>query len=139
MFTFLTWEPNKDLRAPEADARMLELLKRAVYGQTVPNGHTLYQLMPWSWLNDWFSSCGDYLSLTNNLLGATIGQCCAVQRITTEHHLIPDGNIFNAGPALIKLVEKGRHPLTPGIAANLPFITPSRALTMSAFAARLRR
>jgi hypothetical protein len=46
--------------------------RRAVYGLSF-DLVSAYNLMPWSWLIDYFSSTGDFLEATRNVVGASPG------------------------------------------------------------------
>lgn len=60
---FRWWIP--DLKSVEG----LDRVKRHLYGLDI-TPHTLWQIMPWSWLVDWFGSVGDIIdNLTNNIDG----------------------------------------------------------------------
>lgn len=54
----------------QSNEEMRALATRIVTGQTI-DLLTAYELMPWSWLIDWFSNLGDYISSKRNLIGAT--------------------------------------------------------------------
>lgn len=52
-----------------------------VFGQNLSIS-TLWELMPWSWLIDWFSNTGDFLSATRNALGVTASSVNIMEHIT---------------------------------------------------------
>lgn len=66
------WMPDGSHRIPDTDARRVMEARRAVYGLNI-DLVSAYNLMPWSWLIDYFSSVGDFIETTRNVVGATPG------------------------------------------------------------------
>ena len=67
------WFPTEDGYRELAIPRNLwSLAHRSVLGVTV-DASTLWEPMPWSWLIDWATNCGDYFKATRNIVGAGLG------------------------------------------------------------------
>lgn len=66
------WKPDINKRIPDTDARRVMEARRAVYGLNI-DLVSAYNLMPWSWLIDYFSQVGDLLEATRNDVGASPG------------------------------------------------------------------
>lgn len=89
---------NFNINFPHADIprlrRELFLRKLGAY----PSATDLYNLIPWTWLGDWFTGAGDYLSL--------------VETITKDTSLINYGFITYREVSNINLCAKGRFSTT---------------------------
>lgn len=59
------WHPKPGF--PSTNADQLSLARRAVLGLTV-DASTAWELIPFSWLIDWFGSVGTYLAATRNII-----------------------------------------------------------------------
>lgn len=62
---FVKWIPSGDF--PTTDRELLRLARRAVLGLTI-DGSTAWELIPFSWLIDWFSNVGDLLKARRNIV-----------------------------------------------------------------------
>lgn len=67
--------PQPGTIPPATDKAKLMLAIRATYGLTVDIS-TAWELLPWSWMIDWFSNVGDYLQTTRNIVGADLASSC---------------------------------------------------------------
>jgi hypothetical protein len=65
-----------------------ERAKRALFGQN-PTPNQLWELIPWSWLIDWFSNVGDILSnlSTNAVDNETWTNCFSMREISRTHEI----------------------------------------------------
>jgi len=57
--------------------------RRAAYGLNV-DGSTMWQIMPWSWMADWFGNFGDYIDGQRNSIGARLTLCLLMETVETE-------------------------------------------------------
>jgi len=69
-------------------SRWTEKAKRALFGQN-PTPSQLWELIPWSWLIDWFSNVGDIMSnLSENAVdNETWTNCYSMREIETSHYI----------------------------------------------------
>jgi hypothetical protein len=91
--------------------------------------HTsLYEAMPWSWLIDWFSNLGDFVSATRNVLDATHSLSALsvhTRTITKSINGTTSGtapNIISCTPWLCVTDEKIRRYATPTLVAQFGFL-----------------
>jgi len=101
---------------------------------------TLWNLMPWSWIIDWFSNLGDILEGNRNIIGASHGQVQLMEHsITTIQGKsnYPDGVIT---PFFGKLETKNRRRFSGSpIDVQLPFLTNRQITILGAIAVTRRR
>jgi hypothetical protein len=78
------WSPGVELNQFRTTEAMRALATRAVTGSTIDLS-TVWNLMPWSWLIDWFFSMGDYLEAHRNVIPAILTDVSVMRhRRTTE-------------------------------------------------------
>lgn len=82
---FIRWSPNFDLRPAEKwdNAYLHREAVNAVLGLTL-DGSTLWELLPWSWLVDYFSSVGDWIASNRNIVPATPGGMLIMETTSTD-------------------------------------------------------
>lgn len=119
----VTWTLVKEL--PSLPSARQDLASKALFGQTL-DLVTLWELLPWSWLIDWFSNAGELISLTRGIIPATHGAVSVMRHKKTTYsfddYTLPDGT--GALTSCEVLVEtKSRVPVSPALEAQLPFLT----------------
>lgn len=70
------------------DRSSLLAARRAAYGLNI-DGSTMWQIMPWSWLVDWFGNYGDYIDSHRNTIGAKLDKCLVMETESTETVVVP--------------------------------------------------
>jgi len=134
---YCKWYPNGTFpKSPEA---MLDLVRKAVYGtgfSTQDLGRTAWELIPWSWLIDWFSNIGDIMDSNRNILDMTPGEPGVCEHLTCtmgneEIYNSREGAIFYE-PFQYKAELKRRRHTVPVLAATIPFITGSQLSILGA-------
>lgn len=135
----IRWAPNSDHSMPKTDAEMRALAIKATLGLTV-DASTVWELLPWSWLADWFSNVGDYFAAHRNIVPAT-PTAVQVMRETRVENTGPsktwsDGQ-YNSG-VTYRLVSKSRRLASGSLSAQLPFLD-GRQLSILGSLAVLRR
>lgn len=72
------WRPTKTHQVI-TDLLLRRLARKAVFGISI-QAEDAWNLMPWTWLADWFSNCGDFLEAYNNRIPAA----CSVVNVMTH-------------------------------------------------------
>lgn len=134
---YCKWYPNGTF--PTAPEAMLELVRKAVHGtgfSTQDLGRTAWELIPWSWLIDWFSNIGDIMDSNRNILDMTPGEPGVCEHLTCT---MENKDIFNSRAGAIfyepfkyKAELKRRRHTVPVLAATIPFITGSQLSILGA-------
>lgn len=114
---------------------------RSAYGLNV-NISTVWEALPWTWLIDWFSDIGDYLSVSHNSVGFRPGAC--YQMIQSEArstngiigpHPAFAPNLTVDGPSTVYSVRKTRTVVSPTtISVRAPILSPSQLGILGALA-----
>jgi len=64
------------------NASLRKLAHKAVFGLSI-QAEDAWNLMPWTWLADWFSTCGDYLAASNNRIPSSPQSVCIMTNTKT--------------------------------------------------------
>lgn len=122
------WVPLEDplLTNPASDAYRTRVF-RAMLGSN-PRLETVWNAAPWTWLIDWFTDVGSYVSNMNNSLGWVPGQCYTMlhQEATTLHRYVLNQYSRNlvVTPAYYKRETKSRTLGQPSMpTAYIPLLT----------------
>ncbi|DAD52306.1 maturation protein [ssRNA phage SRR6960799_41] len=127
VWAYCKWKPTLDM--PKTDAELLSLARKAVYGMTI-DGVTMWELIPWSWLVDWFSTVGAYTVATRNIVPCALSGNVLIMK-HFEYMVRGDFLNFdtlNPGYSVSPFIEVGERKLrtssapTP-YAARLPFLS----------------
>lgn len=131
------YSPRYGSIPPKSDKEYTKLATRAVYGLTIDQS-TAWELMPWSWMIDWFSNMGDFLVATRNIVGADVTSCCVMthteQVITIEDTTYPG---LSGGGSTQRRWTKQRYVAPPLYLPELdlgPIISPYRASILGSLA-----
>lgn len=112
--------------APETwtDSQMRLQALRAVLGATL-DFKTAWELMPWSWLIDWFSSAGDLLASTRNIIPVTRDKVVIMRETTTQSRSL--NKWASTGLSVEDLscdcTWKVRRTANPSLNAHMPVLT----------------
>lgn len=83
------WKPDPNWWVtPDTDRRRWMEARRATLGLQF-DLVSAYNLMPWSWLIDYFSSVGDFLNATRNVVGAVPGNTNIMAHTIRAANIVP--------------------------------------------------
>jgi len=118
------WKPSVDLSYLSVPGSMRALATRAVLGLTV-DFSTAWEMIPWSWLIDWFTDVGTYLKTQRNIVPATLSGVHVMKHTKTDYSC-PD---YDSGTG-IKMTginfhreDKERQPSFVSPVAHFPFLS----------------
>lgn len=139
------WKPNNPpgLKYNPSDAEKIKLAQRVAGGLT-PEGLVkgAWDLLPWSWMVDWFSNTGDWLTQNSGTIPASAVETCVMtERNTVVQHSVqskPTELIDHGGYGL--LTGKNRVVSSGTLAAQIPFMDSGRLSVLGAlFVQRFKR
>lgn len=125
----VVWNIPKANLPPRGSSEEKYLANRLANGIDI-TPRTLWELMPWTWLGDWFTNIGDFIDLSYNIIGATSGRYCVMHHVRSEWHLENLSSCSFGGGNLSCDVKK-RIPcglVFPEV--HLPFVTGNMASTL---------
>jgi hypothetical protein len=132
------WLPDVEsdhLLTPES---MRALARRAVLGLTV-DASTVWELIPWSWLVDWCTNFGDFLSANRNIIPAVLSGVHIMRHTRTEWTM--QGGAFDDividGVRLMR-ESKSRNPSFVSPVAHFPFLNGTQVGILASLTASRR-
>ena len=119
----IRWKPTK-LPPVINDETSRQQAFKAAFGIGL-EAADVWNLVPWSWLVDWFSSTGDYLAAHANKIPASPGDLNVMVHERTVRQFTRTNNLnISGGNATITYETKKRFiGGGPGITATLPFLS----------------
>lgn len=138
------WRPTGTLpHYNPSDAELISKAKQVVSGfstEGVIKG--AWDLLPWTWMVDWFTNIGDWLSQSSSTIPASPVSCNLMRtRTTTVQHTIvnkPRWAEDNGGSGTY--VTKSRTPVSGTLSASLPTLDANRLSILGAlFVQRFKR
>lgn len=131
---------------PPMDASGLDETARNLVGGMNLSASTLWDLMPWSWMIDWFSNVGDILAATRNVLGTETSNICVMTHTTTQLKKVTrldngpwHGNFKVAPGANSEFKKRSVGFFGPSLELKLPFLDGGQLSILSALAVQRNR
>jgi len=122
-----TWFPNGNFSS--LDAKSLRLLNHRILSGMKNGGispidlHLIWELIPWTWLIDWFTGMGDFISLMGNTVNFSCGGVSVIRETKTTYE---NGGGTVAGvrydPVTIRRRNYLRRPTVVAPYAQLPIL-----------------
>lgn len=109
----------EESQLPVTDQQKVMEARRVTYGIGAPDLATAWNLLPWSWMVDWFGSLGDVLEATRNHVGISSVRVCIMTHTETTKVYTMYGPLGGNGTA--KSSRKQR-------ALGTPFILPELSI-----------
>jgi len=135
----MTWTPLTPLDTGN-DLVLQHYANRLVWGMDISIA-TLYELMPWSWLIDWFSNVGDLVSQSRNTIPVSFGGTCVMDKSITGMKnltlLNPSGTVSIRPSVKVNRTTLVRRPFSGPVLPefNLPFLSGRQLSILSAIVA----
>jgi hypothetical protein len=131
------WTPTSRPRYRDNSEQRNEA--RRLVGGINPYGavETAWELLPWSWLIDWFTNIGDYIGSRNNSVPAVHSNVCIMRNFETEHRVSRTDSIneIEGGDGTVIYETKARSVVSgPSITAGLPFLSAGQWSILGALA-----
>lgn len=119
---FVKWFPTGDF--PAGDPALQKLARRAVLGLTV-DGSTAWELIPFSWLADYFSNVGSLLKANRNIVAASHSTPLIMTRTKTTRTVVPGVQSWDTafGTYVETLETKERSQAIATLGAHLPVLS----------------
>lgn len=76
------WLPDNPL--PPSDHDLVNTAKAAIHGWNISLS-SIWELVPWSWMGDYFANIGDYLAVHRNNVGAHPSEVCIMDHQVTHY------------------------------------------------------
>nr|UJQ85181.1 MAG: putative maturation protein [Leviviridae sp.] len=134
----IKWKPTGTIRAFASGSQSQRRYARAIISGM--NGYGAveagWQLLPWSWLTDWFGNFGDYLKAHNGAVPVTAVNACTMVHVnTTETYSVTSApNGISGGGATFVNELKTRVAGAAGLSVSLPFLSGKQVSILSALA-----
>lgn len=119
-------------------ADLRNLARSLVFGHNL-DPSTVWELMPWSWLIDWFSTTGDYFAANRNHLKTVIEDIAVMTHLTATPTTWtwvsnPYGAEFTVLKGSTASWKRRRRVAGPSITATVPFLNPKQWSILSSLA-----
>ncbi|DAD51780.1 maturation protein [ssRNA phage Gerhypos.1_27] len=129
------WMPDGSYDHLAGDPALRALATLAVTGATL-DASTAWELMPWSWLIDYFGNIGDYFRSSRNIVGATLSDVSVMRHAVTTALTQPivGSDFFFEGCRSFKS-DKRRDTSFVSMSANLNFLSENQVGIVASIAA----
>ncbi|UJQ85413.1 MAG: putative maturation protein [Gulmivirus nemorisadaptatum] len=124
---------------PNGSGEQQDLARSLVFGHNISH-ETLWNLMPWSWLIDWFSNAGEFIAAHNNRLGLKPSDIAVMRQHTqyvdsTQHLSGPPGMVFTKTDGFTwQRKLRYRYVGGPSLSFHIPFLDMGQLSILSALA-----
>jgi len=141
MWAQVRWKPGTDdiFQAPTDSDEYIHFIEALIHGTSVRNdgysyGRDIWELVPWSWLSDWFVNFGDYLDANRNQNIAEVESIFVCgYAVTVQRDQGPLGHVESY------LEDKMRQKVYPSLQAVNPIMSADQVATLHSLATQDRR
>lgn len=134
------WRVKSTAVIPSVDDELRSLAIKLTYGLTSAQAlNVAWELLPWSWLVDWFAHIDDVIDYTNNTVPMETAGVCVMRHFTARKvyrlHQKPDW-VSISGPMYQQLTQKVRRvvPTVLPFAPSIPIIDWGRGSILGSLA-----
>jgi len=126
-----TWFPTGNFNS--LDAKSLRLLNHRILSGMKNGGvspidlHLIWELIPWSWLIDWFTGMGQFIELSNNTVNFVCGGVSVIRETDTTYEC-NGKTVAGVRVEPVRIVRHNyiRRPTVVAPYAALPILTPGQ-------------
>lgn len=131
----IRWKPSSIPGHNPKDADTIAQAKRIVSGlslEALQKG--AWDLLPWTWIVDWFTNIGDYCLINSNAVPAYVQSACIMTTSSSTNWYVPVYDSFpvTGGGGHAFLTTKERYVGAPSLDVHLPFIGKDRLAILGA-------
>lgn len=144
LWATVRWKPDMvpGFHSP-SDSERLALARRVASGMTVEGAiQGAWDLIPWSWMVDWFANVGDYITMSSNTIPASPVSVCVMRKKETTVTFKPLSKPvwLQGGGGRTLYVTKNRYVGGAALEASLPYLDGRRLSVLgSLFVQRFSR
>jgi hypothetical protein len=140
--THVRWAPQSRVGLKPSPHAIRAMAVRSVLGLTV-DFSTLWEIMPWSWMIDWFGNVGDFLVANRNIVPARLIGVYPMKHTRTEFSFPAFSRIIRGRPTTVSSGLRIRESKTRSIgavalSAHFPFLDRRQVGILAALAASRR-
>lgn len=137
----VTWKPWFPWQERPSDEQIANKAIAALTGIRNPWA-IAYEIVPWSWLIDYFSNVGQLVELTGNAFEYKIDQCCVmtnIKTLITDSVALAPPSDFTVKTAVGHYELKLRYPTSIGFAVNSSILSTQQLVNLASIAANWKR
>lgn len=129
------WKPNSTPPVSGSDAFYLAQAQKVASGLSVEGLLSgAWDLIPWTWLVDWFSNVGDFALLNSNTVPASFTSACIMTNTKTVQTFQPEQTVasVHGGSGYLQTETKSRYTAGALLDIHVPFLDPGRLSILGA-------
>jgi len=127
----IRWQATFGGDLPQNDKELMDKAKSVVLGMEVRDPatslQTFHNLVPWTWLANWFANTDDFIGANLNSVGAYAVSGCHMEKRDTQYSMIITDTDFSPPPSLSTghLLDLSRLPIAivSSLQARAPILT----------------
>jgi hypothetical protein len=121
------WQPGAIYKTDSTFEERKKYVLRSMLGLTVASApRVIWDALPWSWMVDWFTTAGDFITANNNSIARLSGQVNVMVKTETTRidKLSGVPGWVTSGTTWTSTAESKRRFLrNPGLTAHVPFLS----------------
>ncbi len=128
------WYPASQPSTRHSNQELQRLARELAFGTRIGT-KTVWDAIPWTWLIDWFTNCGDFVQAHDNRIPLSHSTPCVMTEITTKRSWTRTDSIqCNGGNGTVERVSKSRTLSNGSLTASVPFLDGRQVSILGALA-----